>query len=113
MEGEILNAINHVKNISKKHATFSKILLLMKKTYKNLTENELWSNIVNMVDKTIIVFHQRTKSYTVPDFSEDTVLVEQTQGTDEDATQIPSQDMKIILKKLSFRMNNMKLMATI
>ena len=66
-----------------------------------------------MVDKTIIVFHQRTKSYTVPDFSEDTVLVEQTQGTDEDATQIPSQDMKIILKKLSFRMNNMKLMATI
>ena len=41
MEGEILNAINHVKNVSKKHATFSRILLLMKKTYKNLTENEL------------------------------------------------------------------------
>ena len=66
-----------------------------------------------MVDKTIIEFHQGTKSYTVPDFSEDTVLAEQTQGTDEDATQIPSQDMKIILKKLSFRMNDMKLMATI
>lgn len=42
-----------------------------------------------MVDKTIIKFHQRTKSYTVPDFSQDTVLVEQRQGTDEDATQIP------------------------
>ena len=66
-----------------------------------------------MVDKTIIEFHQRTKSYTVPDFSEDTVLVEQTQGTDEDATQIPSQDMKILLKKLSFRMNDMKLLTTI
>ena len=113
MEGEILNAINHVKNISKKHATFSRILLIMKKTYKNLTENELWNNIVNMVDKTIIVFHQRTKSYTVPDFSEDTVLVEQTQGTDEDATQIPSQDIKVLLKKPSFRMNDMKLLTTI
>ena len=66
-----------------------------------------------MVDKTIIVFHQRTKSYTVPDFSEDTVLVEQTQGTDEDATQIPSQDIKVLLKKPSFRMNDMKLLTTI
>ena len=42
-----------------------------------------------MVDKTIIEFYQRTKSYTVPDFSQDTVLIEQRQGTDEDATQIP------------------------
>lgn len=66
-----------------------------------------------MVDKTIIEFHQRTKSYTVPDFSEDTVLVEQTQGTDEDATQIPSQDIKVLLKKPSFRMNDMKLLTTI
>ena len=66
-----------------------------------------------MVDKTIIEFHQRTKSYTVPDFSEDTVLVEQTQGTDDDATQIPSQDIKVLLKKPSFRMNDMKLLTTI
>ena len=66
-----------------------------------------------MVDKAIIEFHQRTKSYTVPDFSEDTVLVEQTQGTDEDATQIPSQDIKVLLKKPSFRMNDMKLLTTI
>ena len=66
-----------------------------------------------MVDKTIIEFHQRTKPYTVPDFSEDTVLVEQTQGTDEDATQIPSQDIKVLLKKPSFRMNDMKLLTTI
>ena len=47
-----------------------------------------------MVDKTIIEFHQRTKSYTVPDFSQDTVLVEQRQGTDEDATQIPPKTWK-------------------
>ena len=35
MEGEILNAINHVKNISKKQATFARINSIMKKTQEN------------------------------------------------------------------------------
>ena len=55
MEGEILNAIKQVKNISKKQATFARIYPIMKKTHKNLTENELENVIDNMVDKTIII----------------------------------------------------------
>ena len=51
----------------------------MKKTHQNLTEKELENVINNMVDKTIIECRQRT----VPDFTDGTVLVEQTQGTDE------------------------------
>ena len=67
------NAIKHVKNISKKQATFATIYSIMKKTHKNLTENELENVIVNIVVQTIIEYHQRNKSYTVPDFNDDTV----------------------------------------
>ena len=91
MQREILNATEHVKSISKKQATFARIYSIMKKTHKNLRENELENVTDNMVDKTIIEYHQRNKFYTVPDFTSDTVLAEQTQDTDEDATQTPSQ----------------------
>ena len=37
IEREILHAINHVKNISKKQTTFARIYSIMKKTHKNLT----------------------------------------------------------------------------
>ena len=59
----------------------------MKKTHNNLTENELENLIDNMVDKTIIEYHYLNKSYTVPNFTENTILAEKTQDTDEDATQ--------------------------
>ena len=55
MEGEILIAIKHVKNISKKQATFARIYPIMKKIHKHLTENKLENVIDNMVDKTIII----------------------------------------------------------
>ena len=87
MEGEILKAISHVKNISKKQATFARICSIVKKTHNNLTENKLENLIDNMVDKTIIEYHQLNKSYTVPNFTENIILAEQTQDTDEDATQ--------------------------
>ena len=74
MEELILNALKHVKIISKKQATFARISSIMKKTHKNLTENELENVIDNMVYKTIVEFNQRNKSYTVPDFTVDTVL---------------------------------------
>ena len=51
MEGEI---VNHVKNISRKQATFARIYSIMKKTHKNLTENILENAIDNIVVKTII-----------------------------------------------------------
>ena len=74
MEEEMLNALKHVKNISKKQATFARIYSIMKKTHKNLTENELENVIDNMVDKTIVEFNQSNKSYIVPDLTDDTVL---------------------------------------
>ena len=49
MEGEI---VKHVKNISKKQATFARIYSIMKKSHKNLTENELENVTDNMVVKT-------------------------------------------------------------
>ena len=54
MEGEILNALKHVKNISKKQAIFARTYSIMKKKYTNVTENELENITDNMVDKTII-----------------------------------------------------------
>ena len=91
MEGQNLNAFKHVKNISKKQATFARIYSIMKKTHKNLTKNELEIFTDNTVGKTITEFYQRKKSYTVPDFT-DIMLAKRTQGTDEDATQTSSQD---------------------
>ena len=61
----------------------------MKKTHKNLKENELENAIDNMVDKTIIEYHPRSKSYTILHFTGDTALTEQMQDTDKDATQTP------------------------
>ena len=62
----------------------------MKKTHKNLKKHGLENVIDNMVNKANIEYHLRNKSYTAPDFPDDTVLAEQTQDTDEDATQTPS-----------------------
>ena len=93
MEEQIFNSINHVKNISKKQATFARIYSVMKKAHKNLTENELENVIVNMVD------HQRSKFYTLPDFTDDTALAEQIYGTDEDTTQSPSQDNENLIEE--------------
>ena len=73
MEGEILNAFKYVKNISTKQVTFARSYSIMKKTHKNLTENEL-ENVDNLVVKTIKIFNQRNKSYSVPDFTDDTLL---------------------------------------
>ena len=56
-----------------------------------------------MVDKNIIYYHQRNKSYTVPDFTDDTVLAEQTQDTDEDATKTPSQDNENIIEEMQLQ----------
>ena len=77
MEGEILNAFKYVKNISTKQATFARSYSIMKKTHKNLTENELENVVDNLVVKTIKIFNQRNKSYSVPDFTDDTVLARQ------------------------------------
>ena len=109
-EEEILYALKHVKNTSKKQATFARIYSIMKKTHKNLTENELENVIENIVDKIIIECHQRNKSYTVPDFTDETVLAEQTQGTDETLHRHPAKIMKILLKRRSFSMNVMNFM---
>ena len=99
MEEQIFNSINHVKNISKKQATFARIYSVMKKAHKNLTENELENVIVNMVDTTNIEYHQRSKFYTLPDFTDDTALAEQIYGTDEDTTQSPSQDNENLIEE--------------
>ena len=99
MEEQIFNFINHVKNISKKQATFPRIYSAMKKAHKNLTENELENVIVNMVDTTNIEYHQRSKFYTLPDFTDDTALAEQIYGTDEDTTQSPSQDNENLIEE--------------
>ena len=56
MEGEILNALNDVKNISKKQGAFATICRIMKKTHKNLAEIELENVINKMVDKMIIEY---------------------------------------------------------
>ena len=71
----------------------------MKKTHKNLIERELENIIDNMVDRTIIEYHQSCKCYTVLDFTDNTVLAEQTQDTDEDATQTPSQDNENLIEE--------------
>ena len=71
----------------------------MKKAHENQTQNKLEDVIDNMVNKTIIEYHQRNKCYTVPDFTGDTVLLEQTQETDKDATQAHSQDNENLIKK--------------
>lgn len=90
----LTNALQYDKNISKKKATFARIYLIIQKT-----ENELEKVIDNVVDKTIIGFHQQNKSYTVPDFTYDTFLGEQTQDTDENATQTRSQDNENLNEK--------------
>ena len=99
MEGEILNAIKHVKNSSKKQATVARIYSFTKKTRNYLLENVLEIAIDNIVDKTVIEYHQRNKSHTVPGFTDDTVLVEQTQDTDEDATQTPSHNNENLIEE--------------
>ena len=103
MEGEILNAIKHVKNSSKKQATVARIYSITKKTRNYLTENVLEIVVDNIVDKTIIEYHQRNKSHTVPGFTDDTVLVEQTQDTLKMLPKHPPTIMKILLKRRSFR----------
>ena len=70
----------------------------MKKTHKKLTKNKLENVIDKMVNKTTIEYHLRNKFYTVPDFSDGTVLAEQTQDADEDATQTPSQDNENLIE---------------
>lgn len=90
----LTNALQYDKNISKKKATFARIYLIIQKT-----ENELEKVIDNVVDKTIIGFHQQNKSYTVPDFTYDTFLGEQTQDTDENAKQTRSQDNENLNEK--------------
>ena len=57
-----------------------------------MTENKFQTVIDNMVDKMIIEYHQCSKSYAVPAFTDHTVLAEQTQNNDEDATQKLFQD---------------------
>ena len=99
MEEQIFNSINHVKNISKKQATFARIYSVMKKAHKNLTENELENVIVNMVDTTNIEYHQLSKFYTLPDFTDETDFAEQIYGTDEDNTQSPSQDNENLIEE--------------
>ena len=41
MEGEILNALKHVQNISKKKTTFARKYSIMTETHENLRENGL------------------------------------------------------------------------
>ena len=113
MEEEILHVLKDIKNISKWQAAFERIYSIMKKAYKNLTENELENVIYNLVDKTIKEFNQRSKSYAVPDFTDDYLLTEQTQeGTEEDATKTPSQDNDL-LKRRSVRMKFINLLTKI
>ena len=52
-----------------------------------------------MVDTTNIEYHQRSKFYTLPDFTDDTALAEQIYGTDEDTTQSPSQDNENLIEE--------------
>ena len=84
--------MRHFKNISKKQTAFARIYSIMKKIHQNLTENEFQIVIDNIVDKMIIEYHQCNKSYAVPAFTDHTVLAEQTQNNDEDATQKLFQD---------------------
>ena len=70
-----------------------------KKTHKKLTENELENDIDNMFDQMITKYHQRNKTYAVPDAANETVLAGQTQDTDEDATQTPSQENENLIEK--------------
>ena len=68
-----------------------------------MTENKLENAIGDMVDKTIIEFYQRNKSYTVPGFTDNIVLDEQTQDTDGDATQTPSQDNENVIEETQLK----------
>ena len=78
MKREILNPIKNVKNITKKQANLARIYSIMKKTHENLTENGLENLINNMVGTLIIEYHQRNKSYTIPDITDNPVLTKQT-----------------------------------
>ena len=81
-----------MSKILAKVSYFCKNLFNYEKNTQDLAENELENVIDNMMIKTIIEYHQRNKSYTVYDFTDDTVLAEQTQDTDENVTQTPYQD---------------------
>ena len=90
MEKEILSAIKHVKNTSEKQATFARIYSIMKKTHKNLTENEwkmsLTISLISQLQNIISVKNL------IPFLILMTTLVEQTHNFDKDATQTPSED---------------------
>ena len=47
----------------------------------------------------ITEYHQCNKSYAVPDVANETVLAAQTQDTDEDATQTPSQENENLIQE--------------
>lgn len=47
----------------------------------------------------ITEYHQRNKSYAVPDVANETVLAARTQDTDEDATQTPSQENENLIQE--------------
>ena len=92
---------------------FARTYSVMKKSHKHLREKELENLIDNIVDKTIIELNQLNKSYIVPHFSDATVLAEQMQVTVKMLHNQPPKIMKILLKKHSFRMSNMKLLTKI
>ena len=80
MEVEMLNAVNHIKHIRKKQVTSVRIYLVINK-HKNW-QGVNWKVPWQYSWKNPIYYHQRNRSYNVPGITEDTVLVELTQETD-------------------------------
>ena len=94
MENEILQAINHIKDISRKKVTLGKIEAFTEKNNTEVSTNEL-NNIENMVTNGIIIKKGENKhaSYSYPEQSKlreevaDITEISQREQTEEDFEQ--------------------------
>ena len=79
MEGKILEAIYHVKSISKKKPSYKNVLsYIQKSTASNIDLEVIEETVLDMVTKNIIdkdfrILNESCNSYTLPQFSDDVI----------------------------------------
>ena len=86
MENEILNIINHIKNVSKKRVTDERIKSELRKKDMLIGEKDFETAINNLVssNKLELRGNDTNKMYFITIYRDDTILVLQTQESDDE-----------------------------
>ena len=88
MENEILNIINHIKNVRKKRVTDERIKSELRKKDMLIGEKDFETAINNLVssNKLELRGNDTNKMYVITIYRDDTILVPQTQESDDENT---------------------------